>query len=178
MELPGEVVVQLLSRVQLFVTPLKSACQTSQSLTISQSILQLTSIELMILSKQLILCQPFLLLPVMFPSIRVFSTELTLCISWPTYWSFNFSISSSNEYSRLISFGIEWIELLAAQGTLKSLLQHHISKWSILRHSTFFMVQLSLLYMITGKTIVLTKQLWPLFAKLCLCFWMCCLGLS
>ena len=134
--------VQLLSCVRHFAILWTVPCQAPLSSTLSCSLLKVMSTELMILSKQLILCQPFLLLPVMFPSIRVFSTELTLCISWPTYWSFNFSISSSNEYSRLISFGIEWIELLAAQGTLKSLLQHHISKWSILQCSAFFIVQL------------------------------------
>ena len=109
-------------------------------------------------SNHLILCQPLLLLTSIFPSIRVFSNESVLAIKWPKYWSFSFSISPSNEYSGLISFRIDWLDLLAVQGTLKSLLQHHSSRASILRHSAFFIVQLSHPYMTTGKTIALTRQ--------------------
>ena len=110
------------------------------------------------LPNHLILCRPLLLLPSIIPSIRVFSNESALCISWPKYWSFNFSISPSNEYSGLISFRMNWVDLLAVQGTTKSLLQHHNSKASILRCSAFFIVQLSHPYMTTGKTIALTRQ--------------------
>ena len=117
-----------------------------------------------------------LLLPSDFPSIKVFSSELALCISWPKYWSFSLSISPSNEYSGLISFRMDWFDLLAVQGTLKSLLQHHSLKASILWHSDFFMVQLSHPYTTTGKTRALT--IWALSAKWCLCFLICCLGLS
>ena len=109
-------------------------------------------------SNHLILCHPLLLLPPIFPSIRIFSNELALCIRWPKYWSFSFSISPSNEYSGLISFRIDWFDLLAVQGTLKSLLQHHNSKASILQRSALFMVELSHMYMITGKTIALTRR--------------------
>ena len=116
------------------------------------------SIESVTPSNHLILCHPFLLLPSIFPSIRVFSNESVLRIRWPKYWSFSFSISPSNEYSGLISFRINWFDLLAVQGTLKSLLQHHSSKASNLQRSAFFMVQLSLSYMITGKTIALTRR--------------------
>ena len=116
------------------------------------------SLETMMPSSHLILCRPLLLLPSIFPSIRVFSNESVLCITWTEYWSFSFSISPSNEYSVLISFWIDWLDLLAVQGTLKSLLQHHSSKASILQHSTFFMVQLSQLYMTTGTTIALTGR--------------------
>ena len=115
-------------------------------------------------SKQLVLCHPLPLLPSIFPSIRVFSSESILCIRWPKYWSFSFSISPSIEYSGLISFRIDWLDLLAVQGTLKSLLQHHSSKASILQCSAFFMVQLSHPYMTTGKTIVLTR--WTFVGKL------------
>ena len=114
-------------------------------------------------SNHLVLCYPLLLLPSIFPSIRVFSNELALCIRWPKYWSFSFSISPSNEYSGLISFRMDWFDLLAVQGTLTSLLQHHTSKASILQHSAFFMVQLSHPYMITGKTISLTR--WTFVGK-------------
>ena len=114
-------------------------------------------------SSHLILCRPLLLLPSIFPSIRVFPNESVLCIKWPNYWSFSFSISPSNEYSGLISFRMDWLDLLAVQGTLKSLLQHHSSKASILQHSAFFIVQLSHPYMATGKTIALTRR--PLLAK-------------
>ena len=110
-------------------------------------------------SSHLILCRPLLLLPSVFPSIRFFSNESVLCIRWPNYWSFSFSISPSNEHSGLISFRMDWLDLLAVQGTLKSLLQHHSSKASILRHSAFFIVQLSHPYMITGKTIDLTRRI-------------------
>ena len=114
-------------------------------------------------SNHLILCRPLLLLPSIFPSIKVFSSESVLCIRWPKYWSFSFSISPSNEYSGLISFRMDWLDFLAVQGTLKSLLQHHISKASILQCSAFFMVQLSHPYMTTGKTIALTK--WTFVCK-------------
>ena len=125
--------------------------------TISRSLLKLMSIELVMPSNHFIFCRP-LLLPSIFPSIRVFSNESVLCIRWPKYWSFSFSISSSNEYSGLISFRIDWFDLLAFQGTLKSLLQHHSSEASILQRSAFFIVQLSHPYMTTGKTITLTRQ--------------------
>ena len=151
-------VIQLLSHVYLFVTQWIVAHQTSLSITNSQSLLKLMSIELVMPSNHLILCRPLLLLPSVFPSIRVFSSESVLCIRWPKYWSFSFSISPSNEYSGLISFRMHWFDLLAIQGTLKSLLQHHNSKASILWHSAFFMVQLLHAYMTTGKTIALTRQ--------------------
>ena len=122
----------------------------------------------------IILCCPLLLLPSTFPSIRVFPSESVLCNRWPNYWSFNFSISPSNEYSGLISFRIDWFDLRAVQGTLKSLLQHHSSKASILQHSDFFIVQLSHPYMTTGKTIALTR--WTFVGKKCLCFLICSLG--
>ena len=124
--------VQLLSHVQLFVTPRTASCQASLSITNSRSLLKLMSIELVMPSNYLILCHPLLLLPSIFPSIRIFSDESVLCIKWPNYWSFSFSISPSNEYSGLISFRMDWLDLLAVQGTLKSLLQHHSSKASIL----------------------------------------------
>ena len=139
------------------VTPWTAACQAFQSLTNSQSLLKLMSIQSVMPSNHLILCHPLLLLPSIFPSIRVFSNESILRIRWPKYWSFSFSISPSNEYSGLISFKIDWFDLLAVQETLKSLLQHHNSKASILQHSVFFMVQLSYPYMTTGKTIALTR---------------------
>ena len=129
------------------------------SITISQSLLKLIPIELVMPSNHLILCHPLLLLLSIFPSIRVFSNESTLHIRWPKYWSFSFSISPSNEYSLLISFRINWFDLLAVQGTLKCLLQHHSSKISILWCSAFFMVQLSQPYMTTGRTIALTIQI-------------------
>ena len=121
-------------------------------------------------------CRPLLLLPSIFPSIRVFSNETALLMRWPKYWSFSFSISSSNKYSELISFKIDWFDLLAVQGTLKSLLQHHSSKASILRHSAFFTVQLSQPYMTTGKTITLTR--WTFVGKVMSLFLIHCLGLS
>ena len=122
------------------------------------------SMELVMPSNRLILCRPLLLLPSVFPSIRIFSNELSLYIRWPKYWSFSFSTSPSNEYSGLISFRIDWFDLLAVQGTLKSLLQHHSSKASILQHSAFFMVQLSYPYVTTGKTIALT--IWTFVSNL------------
>ena len=128
------------------------------SITNSWSLLKLMSIESVMPSSHLILCHPLLLLPSIFPSIRVFSSELVLCIRWPKYWSFNFSISPSNEYSGMISFRMDWLDLLAIQGTFKSLLQHYSSKALILWHSAFFIVQLSHLHMTTGKTIALTIQ--------------------
>ena len=135
--------VQLLSRVWLFSTPWTAAYQTSLSITNSQSLLKLMSIELVMPSNHLIFCRPLLLLPSIFPSIRVFSSESVLHIRCPKYWSFSFSISPSNDYSGLMSFRMDWLDLLAVQGTLKSLLQHHSSKASILQRSAFFMVQLS-----------------------------------
>ena len=136
------VVVQFLSRVLLFVTPWTAACQASLSFTISRSLLKLMFIKSVMPSNHLILCHPLLLLPSIFPSIKVFSNESVLHIRWPKYWSFSFNISPSNEYPGLISFRKDCLDLLAVQGTLKSL-QHHSSKASILRHSAFFMVQLS-----------------------------------
>ena len=150
--------VQSLSNVRLFATPRTAARQASLFITNSRGSLKLMSIELVMPSKHLILCRPLLLPPSIFPSIRAFSNESVLCIRWPKYWSFSFSISPSNEYSGLISFRMGWLDLLAVQGTLKSLLQHHNSKASILRHSAFFIVQLSHPYMTTGKTIALTRR--------------------
>ena len=138
------------------MTPWTVAHQASLSITNSQSLLKLMPIESMMPSNHLILCHPLILLPSIFPSIRVFSSESVLRIMWPKYWSFSFSISPSNEYLGLISFRMDWLDLLAVQGTLKSLLEHHSSKASILLCSAFFMVQLSHPYMTTGKTIVLT----------------------
>ena len=132
--------------------------QASLSITNSWSLLKLKSIESVMPSNHLILCHPLLLLPSVFPSIRVFSTESVLHIRWLKYWGFSFSISPPNEYSGLISFRIDWLDLLGVLGTLKSLLQHHSSKASILHHSAFFIVQLSHPYMTTGKTIALTRQ--------------------
>ena len=142
---------QLLSHVRCFATPRTVECQASLSITNSWNLLKLMSIELVMPSNHLILCRPLLLLPSIFPRIRVFSNESVLLIRWPKYWSFSFSISPSNEYSGLISIRINWLNLLAVQGTLKSLLQHHSSKPSILRHSAFFIVQLSHPYKPTGK---------------------------
>ena len=133
------------------------------SITNSQSLLKLLCIELVMPSNHLTLCRPLLLLPSIFPSIRVFSNELVLCIRWPKYWSFSFSISPSNEYSGLISFRMDWLDLFAVQGTLKSLLQHHSSKASVLRRSAFIMVHLSHPSMTTGKTIALTR--WTFVGK-------------
>ena len=149
--------VQLLRRVQLFATPWTTPHQAFLSITKSQSLLKLMSIELVMPSNHLILCRP-LLLPSIFPSIRVFSNESALRIRWPDYWSFSFNICSSNEHPGLISFRTDWLDLLAMQGTLKSLLQHHSSKASILRCSALFIVRLSHPYMTTVKTIALTRQ--------------------
>ena len=148
----------VLSRVQLFATPWIAAHQASLSNTNSQSSLKLTSIESVMPSSPLILCHPLLLLPPIPPSIRVFSNESTLRMRWPKYWSFSFSIIPSKEIPGLISFRMDWLDLLAVQGTLKSLLQHHSSKASTLRCSAFFTVQLSHPYMTTGKTIALTRR--------------------
>ena len=147
--------VQLLSHVWPFATAWTAPCQASLSITNSRSLPKLMSIEWVTPSNHHILCHP-LLLPSNFPTIRVFTNESALHIRWPKYWSFSFSISPSNEYSGLISFRIDWLDLLAVQGTLKSLLQHHSSKASIIQCSAFFMIQLSHLYMTTGKTITLT----------------------
>ena len=149
--------VQSLSRVQLFATPWIATRQASLSITNSQSLPKLTSIESVMPSSHLILCCPLLLLPPIPTSIRVFSNKSTLCIRWPKYWSFSFSISLSNEHPGLISFRMELLDLLVVQGTLKSLLQHHSSKASILWRTAFFTVQLSHPYMTTGKTIALTR---------------------
>ena len=148
--------VQSLSCIRLFVTPWTAACQASLSITNSQSLPGLMSIKLVMPSSHLILC-PFLLLLSIFPSIRVSSSESVLHIRWPKYWSFSFSISPSNEYSGLISFKMDWLDLLAVQRSFKSLLQHHSSKASILWCSAFFIVQLSHPYMTTGRIIALTR---------------------
>ena len=150
--------VQLLSRIQLFVTPWTAAHQAFLSITNSQSLLKLMSIESVMPSNHLILYHPLLLLTSIFPSIRVFSNESVLRIRWPKYWSFSFSISPSSEYSRPMSFRMDCLDILAVQGTLKSLLQHHSSKAPILWHSGFFTVQLSHPYMTTGTTIALTRH--------------------
>ena len=151
--------VQSLSHISLFATPWTAACQVSLSITNSQSLLKLISIESVMPSNHLILCHPLLFSPSIFPSIRVFSNESVLCIRWPKHCSFSFSISLSIEYSGLISFRMDWLDLLAVQGTLKSLLQHHSSKASICQCSAFFIVQLSHPYMTTSKTIALLDRL-------------------
>ena len=143
--------IQLLSHVRLFATPWTAARQASLSITNSWSLLKLMSIESVMPSNHLILSQPLLLLPSIFPSIRVLSNESVLHIRWQKYWSFSLNISPSNEYSGLISFRMDWLDLPAVQGTLKSLFQHHSSKASILRHTAVFIVQLLRLYMTTGK---------------------------
>ena len=150
--------VQQLSHGQLFATPWTAARQASLSITKSQSLLKFMSIESVMPSNHLILCRPLLLLPSLFPRIKVFSSESLLCIRWPKYQSFSFSIRPYNEYSGLISFRMDWVDLLAVQGTLKNLLQHHSSEASILRCSAFFIVQLSHPYMATEKTVALTRQ--------------------
>ena len=169
------VAVQSLSRVEHFATPWTAACQASLSFTISQSLLKLMSIELVMLSKHLIFCHPFLFLSSVFPSIRVFSNKSALFIKLSEYQSF--SISPANEYSGLPSFGIDWFDLLAVQGTLKSLPQPNL-KTSVFQHSTFFTVQLSHLYI----TRLLEKPQLLLYGRFsamcCLCFLICCLGLS
>ena len=150
--------VQLLCCVQLSVTPWAAACQASLSITNCQSLPKPMSIESVMPPNHLILCCPLLLLPPIPPSIRVFSNESTLRMRWPKYWSFSFSIIPSKEIPGLISFRMDWLDLLAVQGTLKSLLQYHSSKASILRCSAFFIVQLSHPYMTTGKTIAAGVQ--------------------
>ena len=156
---PGGISVQFSHSVMSnSATPWTAACQASPSITNSQSLLRLMSIESVMPSNHLILCHPLLLLPSIFPSIRVFSNESALCIRWPKYWSFSFSISPANGHSGLISFRMDRLYLLAVQGTLKTLLQHHSSKASILLCSAFFIAQLSHPYMTTGKTIALTRQ--------------------
>ena len=150
------------------MTPRTAAHRASLSFAISRSLLKLMSIEPMMPSNHLILCRPLLLLPPVFPEIRVSSNESVLCIRWPEYWSFSFSISPSSEYSGLISLRMDWLDLLAVQGTLKSLLQHPSSKASILWCSAFFMVQLSHPYMTTGKTIALSR--WSFAGKVMSCF--------
>ena len=145
--------VQLLSRVRLFATPLTAARQASLSITNSRSPPKPMYIESVMPSNHLILCHPLLFLPSIFLRFRVFSSESVLCIRWPEYWNFSFSISSSNEYSGLVSFQMDLLDLLAVQGTLKSLLQHHSSKASIFQHSAFYIVQFSHPYMTTGKTV-------------------------
>ena len=157
-----DLAVQLLICVWLFVTPRTAACQASLSITNSQSLLKLMSFESVMPSNHLILCHP-LLSPSIFSSIRVFSNESVLCITWPKYWNFSYSISPSNEHSVLISFWIDWFDLLAVQGTLKSFLQHHNSKASILWHLVFLIVRLLHPYMITGKTIALSR--WTFVGK-------------
>ena len=139
-------------------TPWTAACQVSLSITNSRSLLKLISFELVMPSNHLILCRPLLLPPSVFPSIRVFSNESALCIRWPKCWSFSFNIGPSNEYSGLISFRMDWLDLVAVQGALKRLLQHHSSKASILQCSSFFIVQLSHPYLTTGKIIALTRR--------------------
>ena len=151
--------VQSLTRIQHFVTWWTTASQAFLSITNSWSLPKLMSIELVMPSSHLILCRPLLLLPSISPSIRVFSNESTLCIKWPKYWKFSFNISPSSEHPGLISFWMDWLDLLAVQGTLKSLLQHDCWKASILQHSAFFIVQLSHPYMTTGKTIALTRRI-------------------
>ena len=168
----SSVQVCALSCVQLFVTPWTAAHQNSLSITNSRSLLKLMSTESVMPSNHLILYHP-LLLPSIFHSIMVFSNESALCIMWPKYWSFTFNISPFNEHSGLISFRMDWLDILAVQGTLKSLLQHHSSKESILWCSAFFTVQLSHPYMTTGKTIALNR--WTFVGKVislteCLCF--------
>ena len=155
--------VQSLSRVRLFATPWITARQAFLSITNSRSVLKPMSIKSVMPSSHLILCRPLLLLPPMPPSTRVFSNESALCIRWPKYWSFSFSISPSNEHPGLISFRMDLLDLPAVQGTLKSLLQHHSSKASILRHSAFFTIQLSHPYVTTGKTTALTR--WTFVGK-------------
>ena len=155
--------VKLLSHVRLFATRWTAACQACPSNTNSRSFLKVMSIELVRPSNHLILCWLFLRLPSIFPGIKVFSNESVLHIWWPKYWRFSFSISTSNEYSELISFRMDWLDLLAVQGTLKNLLQHHRSKASILQRSAFFIVQLSHPYMTTGKIIALTR--WTFVGK-------------
>ena len=156
-------IIQLLSQVQLFETPCTVACQVSLSFTISWSLLKLMSVKSMMPSNHCILCRPLLLLPSIFPSIKVFSNESVLLLRCPKYWSFSFSISPFSEYSGLVSFRIDWFDLLEVQGTLKNLLEHHSSKASVLQHSGFFMTQLSYPYITTGKIIAFT--IWTFVGK-------------
>ena len=160
--MPGIVLSSVAQSCLTLCDPMNPS-QASLSITNSWSSLKLLSIELVMPSSHLILCRPLFLLPPVPPSIRVFSNESILYMRWPKYWSFSFSISPSNEHLGLISFRMDWLDLLAVQGTRKSLLQHHSSKASILRHSAFFIVQLSHLYMTTGKTIALTR--WTFVGK-------------
>ena len=168
--------VQSLSHVRLSATPWTAARQAFLSITNARSSPELMSIESVMPSSHLILCRPLLLLPSIFPSIRVFSNESALHMRWLKYWSFSFSISPSNEHPGLISFRMDWLDLLAVQGTLKSLLQHHSSKASILQCSAFFMVQLLHPYMTTEKTIALTRR--TFVGKVMSSFIKCCLGWS
>ena len=168
--------VQSLSHVWLFVTPLTTAHQAPLSITNSQSLFKLTSIELVMPSNHLTLCRRLLLLSSIFLSIRVFSSESALHIRWPKYWSFSFLISPFNEFSGLICFKIDWFDLLAVQGIFKSLLQHHSSKASILQCSAFFIIQFSHPYMTTGKTTTLTRQ--TFVGKVMSLLLICCLGWS
>ena len=154
---------QSFSCVWLFATPWTAARQACLSIANSRSLPKPMSIESVMPSNRLILCRPLLLLPSIFPSIRVFSNESALRTRWPKYWSFSFNVSPTNEHPGLISFRMDWLDLLAVQGTLKSLLQHHSSKASILQCSAFFIVQLSPPYMTTGKTVVLTR--WTFVGK-------------
>ena len=167
--------VQSLSHVRLFATPWTAACQASLSIN-SWSLPKLMSIELVMPSNHLILCHPLLLLPSIFPSLRVFSSESVLRMRWLKYWRFSFNIRPSNEHPELISFRMDWLDLLAVQGTLKSLIQHLSSKASIIWHSALFIVQLSHPYMTTGKTTALTR--WTFVAKQCVCYLICCLDWS
>ena len=168
--------VRSLSCVQLFVTPWTTAHQASLSITSSQSLPKLISTVSLMPSNHLILCRPLLLLLSIFPNIRVFSSESALSIRWPKCWSFSFNISPSNEHSGLISFRMDYLDLFAVQGTLKSLLQHHSSKAKILQYSAFFTVQLSHPYMTTGKIIALTRQ--TILGKVMSLLFKCCLGWS
>ena len=168
--------VQSLSYVWFFATPQTAGCQASLSITNTQSLLKLMSIESVMSSSHLIICHVLLLPSSISPSIRVFSNESALHIRWPKYWSFSFNISPSNEHPGLISIMIDWLDLLAVQETLKSLLQYHSSKASILWCSAFFIVQLSHLYMPTGKIIALIR--WIFVDKIMSPFLMCCLGWS
>ena len=167
---------QSLSRVWLFATPWIAASQASLSITNSWSPHKPMSIKSMMPSNHLILCRPLLLLPSIFPSIRIFSNESAPRIRWPEYWSFSFNISPSNEHPGLIPFRMDWLDLLAVQGTLKSLLQHHSSKASILRCSAFFTVQLSHPHMTTGNTMALTRR--TFVGKVMSLLLICCLGWS
>ena len=164
--------VQSASCGRLFENPKIAACQASLSFTISQSLFKLMSIESMIPSNHLILCLPLLLLPSIFPSIKVFSNELALCIRWPKYWSFSFSISPSNEYSGLISFRIDWFDLLTVQGTLKTLLQHHSSKVNSLVLSLFHCLAFTSIHDYWKNH----SFVYTFVGKECLCFLICCLG--